>query len=170
MIDTRFDTSIDLRGEIENYRQVVLQDSPRTRPPSGQADHARRHSLYRQARKTFPRTKTATKRQEENAGRRNSRLALPETQPTLSESRAIRHRVHTVPRRSRRDIRHTRGTGGTRTIRSLPARSAQETRGKKKRGERKSRLGNRINPRKQRRKRIRFIRKKTRRHPRIIRK
>ena len=37
-----------------------------------------------------------------------------------------------------------------------------ETRGKKKRGERKSRLGNRINPRKQRRKRIRFIRKKTR--------
>ena len=24
MIDTRFDTSIDLRGEIENYRQVAL--------------------------------------------------------------------------------------------------------------------------------------------------
>src|SRR5699024_12193789 len=57
----------------------ILQDSPRTRSPSGQADHARRHSLYRQARKTFPRTKTTPKRQEENAGRRNSRLALPET-------------------------------------------------------------------------------------------
>ena len=170
MIDTRFDTSIDLRGEIENYRQVVLQDSPRTRPPSGQADHARRPSMYRQARKTFPREKTSPLRPEENASRWNSRLALSETQPTLSESRAIRHRVHTVPRRSRRDIRHTRGTGGTRTIRSLPARSAQETRGKKKRRERKSRLGNRIDPRKQRRKRIRFIRKKTRRHLRIIRK
>ena len=104
------------------------------------------------------------------ASRWNTRLALPKEKPTLSESRAIRHRVHTVPCRPRRDIRHTRGTGGTRTIRSLPARSAQETRGKKKRRERKSRLGNRIDPRKQRRKRIRFIRKKTRRHLRIIRK
>lgn len=137
MIDTRFDTSIDLRGEIENYRQVVLQDSPRTRPPSGQADHARRHSLYRQARKTFPRTKTATKRQEENAGRRNSRLALPETQPTLPKSRTLRHRVHPVPRRPRRNLRHTRGTGRARTIRSLPSGSSQKenrnARGRRKR-------------------------------------
>ena len=108
--------------------------------------------MYRQARKTFPREKTSPLRSEENASRWNTRLALPKEKPALSESRAIRHRVHTVPRRPRRDIRHTRGTGGTRTIRSLPARSAQETRGKKKREERKSRLGNRINPRKQRRK------------------
>ena len=161
MIDTRFDTSIDLRGEIENYRQValikyykmLLEIDPKK---------ARHPSMYRQARKTFPREKTSPLRSEENASRWNTRLALPKEKPALSESRAIRHRVHTVPRRPRRDIRHTRGTGGTRTIRSLPARSAQETRGKKKRGERKIRLGNRINPRKQRRKRIRFIRKKTR--------
>ncbi len=114
MIDTRFETTIDLRGEIENYRQVALIKYYKILleldPPSGQADHARRHSLYRQARKTFPRTKTTPKRQEENAGRRNSRLALPETQPTLPKSRTIRHRVHSVPRRPRRNLRHTRGT------------------------------------------------------------
>ena len=170
MIDTRFDTSIDLRGEIENYRQVALIKYYKILLELDPRRDRLTMLMYRQARKTFPREKTSPLRPEENASRWNSRLALSETQPTLSESRAIRHRVHTVPRRSRRDIRHTRGTGGTRTIRSLPARSAQETRGKKKRGERKSRLGNRINPRKQRRKRIRFIRKKTRRHPRIIRK
>ena len=172
MIDTRFDTSIDLRGEIENYRQValikyykmLLEIDPKKDRLTLLAvlrciDKLERHSQERKR-----------PRPEENASRWNTRLALPKEKPTLSESRAIRHRVHTVPCRPRRDIRHTRGTGGTRTIRSLPARSAQETRGKKKRRERKSRLGNRIDPRKQRRKRIRFIRKKTRRHLRIIRK
>ena len=141
MIDTRFETTIDLRGEIENYRQVALIKYYKILleldPPSGQADHARRHSLYRQARKTFPRTKTTPKRQEENAGRRNSRLALSETQPTLSKSRTIRHRIYTVPRRPRRNLRHTRGTGRARTIRSLPSGSSQEenrnARGRRKR-------------------------------------
>ena len=141
MIDTRFETTIDLRGEIENYRQVALIKYYKILleldPPSGQADHARRHSLYRQARKTFPRAKTSTKRQEENASRRNSRLALSETQPTLPKSRTIRHRVHSVPRRPRRNLRHTRGTGRARTIRSLPPGSPQKAnrnaRGRRKR-------------------------------------
>ena len=141
MIDTRFETTIDLRGEIENYRQValikyykiLLELDPRRDRLTMLAvirciDKLERHSQER---------KRSTKRQEENASRRNSRLALSETQPTLPKSRTIRHRVHTVPRRPRRNLRHTRGTGRARTIRSLPPGSPQKAnrnaRGRRKR-------------------------------------
>ena len=174
MIDTRFDTSIDLRGEIENYRQValikyykiLLELDPRRDRLTMLAvlrciDKLERHSQERKRprcdRKKMQADGTlAWHYQKRNQLFRKAGLYDIESTQYLVDHEEI---FDTPEEREER-----------RTIRSLPARSAQETRGKKKRGERKSRLGNRINPRKQRRKRIRFIRKKTRRHPRIIRK
>ncbi len=110
MIDTRFETTIDLRGEIENYRQVALIKYYKILleldPRQGQADHVAVIRCIDKLERHSQERKRPRNDKKKNASRRNSRLALSETQPTLPKSRTIRHRVHSVPRRPRRNLRH----------------------------------------------------------------
>ena len=140
MIDTRFETTIDLRGEIENYRQValikyykiLLELDPRRDRLTMLAvirciDKLERHSQERKRPQNDKKKMLAEGTLAWHYQKRNQ----------LFKSRTIRHRVHPVPRRPRRNLRHTRGTGRARTIRSLPSGSSQKenrnARGRRKR-------------------------------------
>ena len=157
MIDTRFDTSIDLRGEIENYRQVALI------------------KYYKMLLEIDPKKDRLTllavlrcidKLERHSQERKRPRCDRKKMQADGTLAWHYQKRNQLFRKAGLYDIESTQYLVDHEEIFDTP----EEPRGKKKRGERKSRLGNRINPRKQRRKRIRFIRKKTRRHPRIVRK
>ena len=166
MIDTRFDTSIDLRGEIENYRQValikyykmLLEIDPKKDRLTLLAilrciDKLERHSQERKRprcdRKKMQADGTlAWHYQKRNQLFRKAGLYDIESTQYLVDHEEI---FDTPEEREERERFEA--------CRREALRKQEE---RKKRGERKSRLGNRINPRKQRRKRIRFIRKKTR--------
>ena len=173
MIDTRFDTSIDLRGEIENYRQValikyykiLLELDPRRDRLTMLAvlrciDKLERHSQERKRPRCDRKKMQADGTLAWHYQKRNQLFRKAGLYDIESTQYLVDHEeIFDTPeeREEREQFEACR-------------REALRKQEERKRGERKSRLGNRINPRKQRRKRIRFIRKKTRRHPRIIRK
>ena len=136
MIDTRFETTIDLRGEIENYRQValikyykiLLELDPRRDRLTMLAvirciDKLERHS------------------QERKRSRNDKKKMLAEG--TLAWHYQKRNQlfrkagIYDIESTQFLVLRYTRGTGRARTIRSLPSGSPQKanrnTRGRRKR-------------------------------------
>ena len=110
MIDTRFETTINLRGEIENYRQValikyykiLLELDPRRDRLTMLAvirciDKLERHSQERKRPRNDKKKMLAE----------GTRLHYQKRNQLFRKSRTIRHRVHSVPRRPRRNSRHT---------------------------------------------------------------
>ncbi len=141
MIDTRFETTIDLRGEIENYRQValikyykiLLELDPRRDRLTMLAvirciDKLERHSQERKRPRNDKKKMMAEGTLAWHYQKRNQLFRKAGLYDIES---------HTVPRRPRRNLRHTRGTGRARTFRSLPSGSPQEenrnARGRRKR-------------------------------------